>query len=250
MSDDILSGVSPDELIQIPSFLSSDYGAAIAAACNSYQCTGGCQGEQYDPCDTLAMTCGNSQYDCGACQNGGEGCSTNEYGPCDSCQGYSQCTTCETTCMSTCERYSQGPSCGDACEYAIQESPIDVAYWSWTSSNGSASSAQTKIAYNAIRSHGPVENFSYLVWNDLVDKINEVKQYAGYEWNAYFDLYENTLMSEDDRKLTALRFNSARYNIGIHVSTGIEQVYRGDDVIGDYFITIADCINEFIDSLA
>lgn len=130
------------------------------------------------------------------------------------------------------------------------ESPIGVDYWDWNASNGSASATRTKAAYRAVRDNGEVSDFHYLVWNDLVDKIYEVKQYAGFDWNAKFDLYANTRMTSTDKVLTALRFNSARYNIGIHISTGIDDVRRGDDVMGDYFLTIADCINEFIDSLA
>lgn len=261
-----MSEINSDELIFIPSFLSnSSTVSARASACGTYlsscgthQCTSGCQAEQDgEPCNTLAMTCGNSQNDCGACQNGGETCGVSEYGSCDSCQGFSECATCERECMKTCERYSQDPSCDDECEYAAQESPIDVAYWSWSESNGEATGSQTRAAYDAVRNHGEVSDFSYLVWNDLVNKILEIKQYAGFEWNAYFDLYENTLMSEDERTLTALKFNSARYNIGIHMSTtsdnypdGIQPVSRGDKVMGEYFIIIARCINDFIDKIA
>lgn len=249
MSDEIINQMSSyEELISVPLFLSNELGASTyASSCGSYQCTGGCQAEQDDPCTTLAMTCGNSQNDCGACQNGGESCGVSESGSCDSCQGFSQCSTCETSCMTNCQRYSQG-GCSTACESSVQEEPV-IDYWYWDSSNGSATTAQTKRAYAAITGYGATTDFSYKVWNDLVDKIYEAKQAAGFSWNAKYASLSDTKMSSSDKVLTATRFNSARYNVGIHVSTGITDVYSGDPVYGWYFETITDSLNEWIASI-
>lgn len=123
------------------------------------------------------------------------------------------------------------------------------AYWSWYSSNGIATASQTRAAHDACRNSGRTRDFSYLVWNDLVDKIYEIRQVADYDWNTRFASYDETKMTPYDKTLTAARFNSARYNIGVLVSTGIQEVYPGDEVIGSYFLTIADCINSFIDTL-
>ena len=123
---------------------------------------------------------------------------------------------------------------------------LSVELWSWSSSNGSASVAQTQAAYNAVKNQGKLSQFSYLVWNDMVDKVYEILQANGYSWNNIFASYAVTKMSSGDKKLTATRFNSLRYNIEIHYSTGINTVYRGDVVYGWYFTTLADCMNNMI----
>lgn len=121
-----------------------------------------------------------------------------------------------------------------------------VEPWSWTSSNGSASSSQTRAAYSAVRNQGSLNNFSYLVWNDMVDKVKEVLDATGNSWNSKYASYSATRMSASDKALTAKRFNSLQYNIGTHYSTGIYDVSKGDTVYGDYFITLADCLNGWI----
>lgn len=123
-----------------------------------------------------------------------------------------------------------------------------IQLWSWTSSNGSASDAQTVRAYEAITNHGPVSDFSYKVWNDLVDKINEVQGY----WmddGAGGLTYGNTKMSTTDKTLTADRFNSMKYNVGRNQSTGVKDVKPGDQVIGNDFIKITNALNSWINSL-
>ena len=119
--------------------------------------------------------------------------------------------------------------------------------WSWTSSNGNSSSSETRNAYSAVCNNGKVSNFSYLVWNDMVDKVREVLEAKNLTWNDRFASYSATKMSYGSRVLTATRFNSLRYNIGLHYSTGISNVYTGDTVYGWYFTTLTYCINEWID---
>lgn len=122
----------------------------------------------------------------------------------------------------------------------------EIEPWSWSKSNGSASASQTSAAYSAINNRGKVSSFSYLVWNDMVNKVKEICDAKGWGWNSNFASYSETLMNSWDKTLTATRFNSLRYNIGIHYSTGINTVYRGDTVYGWYFTTLADCMNAMI----
>lgn len=121
-----------------------------------------------------------------------------------------------------------------------------VEPWSWRSSNGSASTHQTQQAYDAVSHNGSLNDFSYLVWNDLVDKVKEVLDALGYSWNSKFDSYNGTKMSSSDKSLTATRFNSLLYNISAHYSIDIDKVSTGDIVYGWYFITLTDCINQWI----
>ena len=125
-----------------------------------------------------------------------------------------------------------------------------VNKWSWFSSNGSATDLQTINSFGALRRNEPTINFSYKVWNDMVDKVKEILDVADGSWYSDYATYANTRMSSSDRKLTAARFNSLRYNIGSRYSTGIDEVNPGDPVLGSYFITLTDCINGWIDELS
>lgn len=133
--------------------------------------------------------------------------------------------------------------------FTTEESSVSVEEWSWNSSNGSASATQTKSAYNAITNKGTTDGFSYLVWNDMVDKVYEILDAIGGSWNSKYASYSATKMSSTDKSLTAKRFNSLRYNIGLHYSTEIDEVYRGDTVYGRYFTMLSNCINSWIGGL-
>ncbi len=117
-----------------------------------------------------------------------------------------------------------------------------VDKWSWY-----ASSAR-QTALSAVQNNGNTSDFSYSVWNELCEKVRELRTALGVgAWDNYYASYSSTTMSWSDKTLTAMRFNSLRYNIGSQYSTGIQEVSRGDTVYGYYFTTLADCINGWID---
>lgn len=121
---------------------------------------------------------------------------------------------------------------------------IYVSPWDWAISNGSASAEQTQTASNSATKGGVVSGFSYLVWNDMVDKVKAILDATNDVWDSRYADYEATKMTSSDRKLTAKRFNSLRYNIGIE--TGIGEVAKGDIVYGSYFRTLASKISFWI----
>lgn len=121
--------------------------------------------------------------------------------------------------------------------------------WSWEASNGNASAAQTNAAYSAVNANGFVNNFSYMVWNDMVDKVKAVLDVIGENWDGMYATYDNTKILADDRTLTAAKFNSLRRNVGNHVSTGIGEKSTSDTVYGHYFTTITDCLNSWIQTI-
>lgn len=129
---------------------------------------------------------------------------------------------------------------------AITTVAAAVKKWSWIESNGNATALQTQIAYGAITNKGAVSDFSYLVWNDLVDKVLEARRSRGWDWNNNYADYGSTKMSYYDKTLTAARFNAVRYNIGSMYSTGIQEVYTNDTVYGSYFITLVNSLNNAI----
>lgn len=127
-------------------------------------------------------------------------------------------------------------------------SSSNISLWSWKASNGSASIDQTVLAHEALTGHGPISDFSYKVWNDLVDKIYEAQGYWMTDGTGGLT-YNNTRMSSTDKTLTANRFNSMKYNLGRNYSTGIADVESGDPVLGSYFITITNKLNAWIETL-
>ena len=117
-----------------------------------------------------------------------------------------------------------------------ENAPVEA--WYWNSSE-----------LNAFNNKG---NFSALTasrWNAFCDKINETCIAANESWlNNYTSLY-GAKASGSGVPLTALMFNSVRFNIGSRVSTGITEVSTGDTIYGWYFITLQDKLNQWIASL-
>lgn len=126
---------------------------------------------------------------------------------------------------------------------------VDLEPWSWSENNGDAGDTLTVGAYVAITDGGSTSNFNYLVWNDLVNKVMDAKDVAGYSWNTKYLTLGDTLMSSSDKTMTAARFNSVRYNIGIHQSTGLDEVASGDPCKGAYFSVLTTALNKWISSL-
>lgn len=124
--------------------------------------------------------------------------------------------------------------------YISTASNARPANWSWSASNGSASAAQTQAAYNAVTKVPgyDLSDFSYLVWNDLVDKVDA------------FAVYKSTTavgagakMSTGDKALSATRFNLLLTAVNAMASTGITSRSAGQLVYGAYFTTITSTLN-------
>ena len=124
---------------------------------------------------------------------------------------------------------------------------VPLSKWSWSASNGNATATQTSNAYTAVTSNGYTTSFSYLVWNDMCDKVKEVLDVFGYPWSPNFLNLANTKMSSSDKEMTADRWNSLRYNVGSHYTTGISEVDVGDIIYGSLFTTLMTSVNNWID---
>lgn len=125
-----------------------------------------------------------------------------------------------------------------------------VEEWSWESSNGPeylATTAQTEQAYTAITNNGYLSDFSYLVWNDLVYKTNEVITGRNGSWNTTYGTLSQTLMTSSDRVMTAKRFNAVWWNLAQYVTVGLSRArVAGETVMGSYFVTLAEAVNRAI----
>lgn len=111
-----------------------------------------------------------------------------------------------------------------------------VALWAWTDTE--------REAFN---NHGLVTTINYLRWNEFVDRVYSL---SGNSWltssvEGATLSYSATKMTSTDKTLTALRFNSLRYNINAHATGGVNIVHTNDEVFGSYFITMEQQVNHW-----
>lgn len=127
-----------------------------------------------------------------------------------------------------------------------------LTLWSWEQSNGYlsnlsgyASAEQTKKAYKAITTQGLLSDFSYLVWNDMVNKVYQIKFELDTVWDSTYASYESTKMSVWDKAVTSKRIRSLYINIG----ATIEKANAGDPIAGGIFEVATFWINYIISSI-
>ena len=135
--------------------------------------------------------------------------------------------------------------------FTTAKATTDVALWSWSKSNGSATATQTRNAYDILQGERTADDFSCKVWNDLVDKASEVRGAKGYTWDTVNGKYlsaSNCKVSSGD-VLSAKVYNSVRYNLGSIESVGFADVSPGDELTGYHITRLADVINSIIGKL-
>lgn len=139
----------------------------------------------------------------------------------------------------------------DSGSFTTDEPAVYVSHWSWSESNGSASTSQTVRAYNVLMGNVTADQFAHEVWNDLVDKVVEVREALGYSWDRAGGDYPSASgckMNAGDR-LTADAYNGVRYNIGSVFSTGISDQSPGDQITGYKIYHLTEVLNIIIDDL-
>lgn len=125
----------------------------------------------------------------------------------------------------------------------------NIEKWDWNISNGNAAAEETQNAKYALDNRKTVSLFAYSVWNDIADKVKAVLDELGESWDSTYLSFNSTKMSSVDKTITAVRFNSLKLNIDSHISTEISDKAKGDKVIGSDFLTLTQCINNWIDSI-
>ena len=124
-----------------------------------------------------------------------------------------------------------------------------IDLWSWSASNGLATPAQTQRAYKTMMDELPAEGFSYQVWNDLVDKIYEVVSALNLNWSTTYTTYAGAKLNGPGQILTASKYNSARLNVGMRHSTGINPVTSATEFTWSYIFNLVQKLNEWITEL-
>jgi hypothetical protein len=128
--------------------------------------------------------------------------------------------------------------------FTTKSKQINIASWDWF-----ASSERINF-YNVLYGSLPAnpEYLSRNVWNDLVNKVNELiiaTNATGYGWDAGYATLNGTYVNSGE-SLSAVKFNSLRNNLHFIQHTGISKVNIGDPILPSYFITITNTINNVI----
>lgn len=139
----------------------------------------------------------------------------------------------------------------DSGSFRTDPAPIAVTPWSWTKSNGEATTTQTRTAYDVLHGNAEADQFSHYVWNDLVSKVLEMRIAKGDEWSVangkYLDYQDCKVRAGDT--LTAEIYNAVRYNIGFFQSTGIYDQSPGDSITGYKIYHLTEVLNDIINGL-
>lgn len=108
-------------------------------------------------------------------------------------------------------------------------------------------------AYDAISGNGLATDFGYTVWNDFVEKVREFLIYTNTSGAftddtsgvTYSDYLNGAKMTEEDKTMTAARFNIVRRCI-FKMNTNLQIVDKnpGEVVYGEYFKIFAERLNE------
>lgn len=145
-----------------------------------------------------------------------------------------------------------------------------ITPWSWERSNGTATAAQTRQAYEALVGKDYTAKFSYKVWNDLISKTYEVAIALGRGWQLLSTALtvDKVKMAKAYEPLSADRFNALLLNsnypvfpwsydpgkegyLGRKFVRGVGAVgdSSADYVYGSYFLEYTDRLNILIEAI-
>lgn len=110
---------------------------------------------------------------------------------------------------------------------------------------------------SALKNHGSVTTITVSLWNDLVERTQEMLVYNnlnnaeigenpyGFRKNmTYSELLAKAQMSTTDKTIRASKFNYLRYCIGSVKSTGLKDYEPGDIIEGEFFIKLTTALNK------
>lgn len=158
--------------------------------------------------------------------------------------------------ISTSSSGSSGGGSGDSGDDE-EEDEVTVDPWEWD---------DYPDDFEALDEKQATTNFSYQTWNDLVDKVYEMRKAYDKRYSKNYGNWDsgeglsrsNTKMSSSDKVLTAKRYNSLKNNVGAHPKwggTGIPDVQGESTGNGDnptvvsaqkHFIDLVEVINDII----
>lgn len=127
------------------------------------------------------------------------------------------------------------------------EPEISIDYWNWYESNGLATKEETIKFKSMLEGTVKIEDGFYAnVWNDIVNKIEEIIYKTGHEWEG--SVWSSKCDSGD--YFTAVMYNGVVNNVNKYYGSGnLSEVESGDYILTNIFEKLTDIINNWIDTL-
>ena len=110
--------------------------------------------------------------------------------------------------------------------------------WQWTLNELKA------FEKNGTLSERVITNLTWERWNDFVDSVEGTVNWFNSVKGTTVPSVLSAKLSSANKTLTATKFNTVRFSIGSMNATGITDRYANDPVLGSYFITLANKLNE------
>lgn len=133
---------------------------------------------------------------------------------------------------------------------AVSAADVSLPLWLWDSSNGAATAAQTEQFYRVLSGELPVNFFHTDVWNDLVDKVADMRLAMGLGWDTNPGgipyLPQSDCYVSADSPLTAEIYNAVRFQVGSIRGTQIPDRASGDEVFGYHIERLVRVLNDII----
>lgn len=109
---------------------------------------------------------------------------------------------------------------------------IRPSNWIWTT---------TELA--SLTNSGFVTIITYNRWNDFIYRVEEFVNYYNIKNGTTIPSVLSALTSSADKTLYAIDFNIINLSVNAMYSTNITVKNKGQNVLGSYFITLTECVN-------
>lgn len=127
------------------------------------------------------------------------------------------------------------------------EPEINIDYWNWYESNGLATQEETVKFKSMLEGTVTVaDGFYGNVWNDIVNKIEEIIYETGHEWDG--NVWHSKCDSGD--YFTSTMYNGVVQNMNkYYEQSALSEVESNSDIAHNIFEELTDIINNWIDTL-
>ena len=129
----------------------------------------------------------------------------------------------------------------------VTSSGDTIIKWSWNSNT------DRQTAYRILMGELPVSaGFKASVWNDLVNKVDEVLRWSETRWGEYNknSLSKQQCKVSSGQTLSADIYNSVVWNTDVMWGSGLPELYtvkKGDVLTGSHIINLVNQLNYTID---
>lgn len=125
--------------------------------------------------------------------------------------------------------------------------------WNWDESNGTATAEQTQNFRRFLLGELPCEHFYAEVWNDIVNKVAEMRDAAGLGWDtnpggtSY--LPQAACYAAPGEPFRPDVYNGVRFQVGSIKGTQVTDRVPGGEITGYHILRMVEVLNEIISEL-